>query len=434
MGGRDRKRFLLIGGGIQQMKNKRHFELFFVFSMLFLTNLSVFLSSIWLRSPVVLFTLVMWLIFAVICFWFLYLRNHIPLFLKSLRENWFILPFLVFSAFSIFWSVAWQISFSRWLIFAITILAGGYMGLRYNLKELIRIFSGFGLLMLVLCGVFVIWMPDVGVMNYENIQGAWKGLYWHKNHMGLVATFINLLFLIEFIMAFRSREEHPLYWFLLYLFSLLFIFQSDSVAAYLTTMLLHGLVALGLVWIKFRDKVHSVHLIVFVIFLFLALIFLFANLDQVFGVFNRNTTLTGRIPMWTNLYNLYFSQRPVLGYGFNAFWYSAAHRETMAQTTGYPDPIVIADNGFIDILINTGYIGFVLFLVFYLGLWWRSGQNVSNAKDIIGLFPMILMSYTFIANISWSLIFENESFFMLAMVSVLFCNYKNYLFLKKDNL
>jgi hypothetical protein len=31
------------------------------------------------------------------------------------------------------------------------------------------------------------------------------------------------------------------------------------------------------------------------------------------------------------------------------------------------------------------------------------------------------MSFTLLANVSWSLIFENESFIMLIMISVLFC-------------
>ena len=124
--------------------------------------------------------------------------------------------------------------------------------------------------------------------------------------------------------------------------------------------------------------------------------------------------------MWTYLFNTYFSKHPLLGYGFNAFWYIDSHRVAMGLAAGYPDPIVIADNGFIDILINTGYVGLILFLVFYFGVWWRSIQYARKAKDINGIFPLILMSFTLLANISWSLIFENEGFFMLIMISVLF--------------
>ena len=93
----------------------------------------------------------------------------------------------------------------------------------------------------------------------------------------------------------------------------------------------------------------------------------------------------------------------------------------MQQAAGYLDPIVISDNGFIDILVNTGFVGLFLFSIFYFGLWWRSVKYAIKADDISGIFPIILMSYTLLANVSWSLIFENEGFFMLIMVSVLFC-------------
>ena len=124
--------------------------------------------------------------------------------------------------------------------------------------------------------------------------------------------------------------------------------------------------------------------------------------------------------MWNFLFDHYLSQRPLVGYGFNAFWYVDTHKVIVQQAAGYPDPIIIADNGFIDILINTGYIGIILFSIFYFGAWWRSIAYALKAKDILGTFPVILMSYTLIANISWSLIFENESFFMLIMLAVLF--------------
>lgn len=124
--------------------------------------------------------------------------------------------------------------------------------------------------------------------------------------------------------------------------------------------------------------------------------------------------------MWTNLFNLYLSKRPFEGYGFNAFWYIDAHRETMHIVAGYPDQIVISDNGFIDLLINTGYIGLTLFLIFFVGLGWHSFQHARKAQDIDDLFPIFLVIFTILANVSWSLIFENEGFFMLLMIAALF--------------
>ena len=206
----------------------------------------------------------------------------------------------------------------------------------------------------------------------------------------------------------------------LYLFSLLFIYPTDSAAAYMTTIFLHGVILFALFLLKFGKRLHRTHYLIFFGVLVIAAIILLSNLDVFFGLFNRKTSLTGRIPMWTFVFKNYLSQRPLVGYGFNAFWYLESHQVAVQQAAGYPGPIIIADNGFFDILINTGYLGLFLFLIFYFGLWWRSIAFSIKAKDIIGVFPVILMSYTLIANISWSLIFENEGFFMLIMIAVLF--------------
>jgi O-antigen ligase len=271
-------------------------------------------------------------------------------------------------------------------------------------------------------------------MNYHIIQGAWKGIYWHKNHMGLIASFVSILFLINIINSFRLKEKYKFAWVILYLFSLLFIFETDSVAAYITTLFTNGGIVLALIWLKFKKAINKYHYIFFIIILIFVLLILYINIDRFLGIFNRNTTLTGRLPMWSFLYNTYIIKRPIGGFGFNAFWYIDTNRIAIQQAAGYPDPVVIADNGFIDILVNTGFIGLFLFSIFYIGAWWRSIKFAWKANSINGFFPLVLLSFTLIANISWSLIFENESFFMLIMISVVFFISKNEAFRETSSL
>jgi exopolysaccharide production protein ExoQ len=404
-----------------QKKYQQTLELLLIFGLFFLSNASAFLYVAWLTPEIVFMELVIWLVLATFSVWILSKQNLISDFFENLKRNWIILPFLIFSGLSIFWSVFWEISLYRWLILLFTIITGAYIGLRYNMKEIVKLLSVFGVYILFLSSILVFFVPDIGVMNYYTIQGAWKGLYWHKGHMGLIAAFINILFLINIVYSLQSKGKQTLFWGLLYIFSLVFVSQTDSVAAYITIIFLHGLILLALILLKFGKYFHRTHyLIFFIILIFISLI-LYINIDHVFSVLNRSPTLTGRIPMWTHLFDTYFIKRPFLGYGLNAFWYIDSYRVEMGLAAGYPGPIVIADNGFIDILINTGYIGLILFLVFYFGAWWRSIKYAIKAVDINGVFPLILMAYTLIANISWSLIFESEGFFMLIMLSVLFC-------------
>jgi exopolysaccharide production protein ExoQ len=393
-----------------------------VFNLFFFANASAFFSLFWLSPEYITFEFLVWVVLAVLTVWKLNKNNLLANFIDQLKRNWTIFPFLIFAGVSIFWSVDWQISLFRWLTLVFVIIAGEYIGLKYDLKRIIDFLSVFAICILLFAAFLVFFVPDVGVMNYHIIQGAWRGMYWHKNHLGLIATFFNILFLVNTIHSLQSKgkQKTASLWGLLYLVSLLFVYQSDSVAAYLTTIFLHGLILLALLLLKFGRKIRRVHFLIFLALLVIFALLLFSNLDFIFGIFNRNTSLTGRVPMWTYLFNAYISERPLGGYGFNAFWHLSSHQVAVQQAAGYPDPIIIADNGFIDILVNTGFIGLVLFLIFYFRVWWRSVQFSLRAKDIIGIFPVILMSYTLVANLTWSLIFESEGFFLLLMVAVLF--------------
>lgn len=402
------------------MPRKNILQAFLVFFAFFMSNFSAFFNTLWLVPQTVVAISAFWLYLALVSVWILATKKSLSSFLEIVKRNWFIFPFLVFSAISIFWSISWEISLYKWLTFLFTIIVGGAIGVCYDLKEISILLSGFGLWILIISAYLIFFIPYIGVMNYHIIQGAWRGLYWHKNHFGLIASFINLLFLINLIESIKVKEKQKYAWGLLYLLSLFFIYKSDSVAAYFTTLCLTAGIFIAFLWLRFRKKIRRIHYGIFFSVLILLFFAAFLNRNLIFGIFNRNASLTGRVPMWTFLLNTYLSKRPVLGYGFNAFWYDNLHRIAVQAAAHYPDPIVISDNGFIDILMSTGVVGLLLFLLFYFGIWWRAAKLVKQAKDLFGFFPLILMCFTLIANISWSLLFENESFFMLSMVTVLF--------------
>jgi len=399
---------------------RRTLDLLLVFGFFFLANSLVFAYAFWLVPTLVLLVTIAWSVLTVLSVWILIRKNLLSVFVEILKQNWIIVPFLIFSGFSILWSVNWQISLYRWLVLFSTIITGGYIGIRYDIKEIIKLLSVFGIYILFVSSIFVFFIPEIGIMNYSIIQGAWSGVYWHKNHMGLMVTFVNILFLLNLVNSWSSTDQNRFLWGSLYLYSLFFIYQTDSVAAYLTTVCLHGVLLLALAVLRFREKIQKIHYFIFFAVFLLALFILYLNLDVFFAIFNRKTNLTGRVPLWMYLFAAYINKRPLLGYGFNAFWYIKSHQVATQQAARYVDPIIIADNGFIDILVNTGYIGLILFLIFYLGMWVISVKYASQAKDLFGFFPIILMTYTFLANISWSLLFENEGFFMLIMICILF--------------
>jgi exopolysaccharide production protein ExoQ len=400
-------------------KIRRNKNILILFLSLLAANVTVFNGVIWLFPQIILFSFFIWFFLALACFLIARQQRLSNTFITFALKNWYIFPFLIFSGLSIFWSVDWQVSLLRWLTLFATLVVGVYLGYRYPLADIFRFISLFIAGLFLFNVFYVVLLPDFGVMNYYSIQGAWKGIFWHKNHLGFIVAFSSLFFLINMVLAYGQRQKATLAFLGAYLFSLFVLFKTDSVGAILTLVVAHGVVFIGLAYINFAHRLKRVHYIFLAGLFFIILLVVLLNLDTVFGFFGRNTTMTGRLPMWGYVFETYLSQKPFFGYGFNAFWYVADYRVDIGLAARYPDPIVIADNGFLDILFNTGYIGLILFLFFYGNALWKSFIFAIRGKNILDLFPLILLVFITVANISWTILFENESFFFLILVIVL---------------
>jgi O-antigen ligase len=72
---------------------------------------------------------------------------------------------------------------------------------------------------------------------------------------------------------------------------------------------------------------------------------------------NEMESLTGRIPLWTELLQKPVSDKLLLGHGYGAFW-TAAHVKEMSDSYGWLIPN--AHSTYIDLLLSVGLIGAIL--------------------------------------------------------------------------
>jgi len=75
------------------------------------------------------------------------------------------------------------------------------------------------------------------------------------------------------------------------------------------------------------------------------------------SVDESGATLNGRIPLWTECLR-YWSQRPMLGYGFNGFW-NVERIVDVTSSQGWP--IASAHSIYVDTLLELGPVGLCLF-------------------------------------------------------------------------
>jgi exopolysaccharide production protein ExoQ len=97
----------------------------------------------------------------------------------------------------------------------------------------------------------------------------------------------------------------------------------------------------------------------------------YAVLSSVVGdIINRiswhiysNYTLSGRTVIW-DWVNLEIAQRPLLGWGFQSFWLIGGNDSPIPDSAGWVKRMPSAHNGYLDRIVDTGYIGLALFLIF----------------------------------------------------------------------
>ena len=100
-------------------------------------------------------------------------------------------------------------------------------------------------------------------------------------------------------------------------------------------------------------------------------------------------SLSGRIPLWTELLN-YVEDRPWTGYGFNSFW-DAAHIEDVSEVAEWA--INSAHCGYLDTVLGVGLIGGGLLAVCVVAALGHAGARCLKRGDSGDMFLLGLLVF-----------------------------------------
>jgi O-antigen ligase len=140
------------------------------------------------------------------------------------------------------------------------------------------------------------------------------------------------------------------------------------------------------------------------------------NTEYIFGLLGRSATMTGRIPLWHDLLLNVYTKKPVIGYGYGALWMQQDFRHFMQLRHGWKYEVFFADNGFLDILLNTGALGLIIFIWFYIKLGFDSLKKMMNKKKWMFTIPVLTLNYVLIGNIAYSFMLEVDQFVWILLI------------------
>jgi len=373
---------------------------------------SVFLGPAWIE-------IALWFFLAVAMTFNLTRSGQMGDYLSMWRRNWLPALFILLALISSLWSIEPLTTLFRSLELFFAALVASYFGMRLVPEKLMDALFWSGALLLIFSVALVYGAPPTGTMPWAPFYGAWRGVYWHRNHLASIAALLSIIYLCRMFLSFRNRNANGILDALFYSLSLVILFFARSATGYIVFIVLHAAGFVAWAWLGVESRMRRGHYILILAGCVLAAILILSNLDFVFGLFGRDTSMTGRVGLWSHLIDL-ASRRPWFGHGFGAVWTLDSFREEIRLLAGWPSQPLIGDNGLLDIFLHLGITGVLIFSCVLILVTIRSLQYGVSRKTLTGFIPLLVMVYAFFANITFSLFAETEVFLWFLIIAALF--------------
>jgi O-antigen ligase len=348
-------------------------------------------------------------------------RNRLfPAYVAAWKKNLLLIVFVVYALASLAWTVYYPATQYKLIFLFFSTLAGSYLAIRYGTRGVIHILIWVGTVFAALSLLIVVYFPLVGVMQNEIFFGSWTGMFWHRNHTGNIFAFFNMVFLLRLLFDERAARSQTVILGLLYLLTAAMVFGSRSATGVIIFLFLHFVIALTFAWLKLHDRIKPWQYYASAGGLLAGFLIFITNTGFFFGLLGRTSTMTGRIPLWEDLFNTFYLQKPFFGFGYGALWMQKKFRIAMQVRHGWDYQVYFADNGFFDILLNLGAVGLLLFLAIYIPIGVRSFKQAVESKHWIKFFPFLTFLYILIGNLTYSFLLEVDQMIWLLLVMMVF--------------
>jgi exopolysaccharide production protein ExoQ len=308
-------------------------------------------------------------------------------------------------------------------------LLGIYLPIRYPPRELIHLLSWTTGIAMILSVGFGLLFPAYSIQHGGT---AWIGVFGHKQGAGSYLGFTATLFTIH---AFDKRSNR---WRALAGLGLamVLVLLSQSKAGLVLCLL--PFMLMPLYKISKQGKYRAAMLITAFVISCLVAALIILNLETiVVGWLGKDLEFNGRLPIWILAIGKIFEQ-PWLGYGYHGFWTCDVSDSILFNTwlsleEGFKTRTVIpnAHQGFIDLVIQLGFVGGALFFASFILLLKRVIDLVLITRSIEYFWMFLFLAYFLVINLVESVNILEQGNAWIIYVSVSLSSALEYSRLKK---
>lgn len=317
-------------------------------------------------------------------------KKTVSILIKWIAGDIFLGLFLLTMTLSGLWSQTPEITFraigAMWIVTLVSI----YVGKVYSWLEI------YGLLRW-LTGLLALW---VLVKRNPAAGGCWTGVLGHKNPFSFQMANTASLWILY---AFKERKYRYLSLFIS-LIALVGLQKGCSGASRILTVVLISLWSYLALLKKLPLKWAFLCFILFLVGSIGISILILNNLEAIIvDGLNKDMTLTGRTEFWPLIIERVNQNSPIFGYGMAGFWQSWRGLENPAYgivvvKSGFVPPH--SHNGFIDILCELGWAGFLFFTLSFFNNIFRGIKYLIKENFPESGLPLYLLTFMLMTNLT----------------------------------
>ena len=270
----------------------------------------------------------------------------------------------LFTICSALWSQQPFRSAYNGIFYLVETLFAFYLVQKFDSEEMLSIFTMAGASLAVLCLVMVFVFPRWGVVHSARDGLAWVGLFPDRTMIGKA-----MVFLLSPAIVFVRRPicfGRALY----ILLMLVMVYMAHAATARVILLVYIAFMASISISSRFGRRSSVLVAGLFLVAGAFVIVGGLAFLPRILEALGRNATLSGRTEIWSLLFRS-IGKRPLLGYGFYAFWLGMTG-ESANAIVGAHWMFGYAHNGILEICLQLGLVGTLLFFATLL-------QAIANA-------------------------------------------------------
>jgi O-antigen ligase len=332
---------------------------------------------------------------------------------ESFKQNKVLLCLILLASLSLLWSEDPALTFKRGVALLGTAIVGAYLAGRHSRQQIVQYLACALGIAAALSVVAVLLAPNQTIMNDLHV-GAWQGIYAHKNVLGRMVA----LGAVACFFTAAGSKRYRIIAVISFLCSSFIVVESASMTALLALVASLCLMP-GLILMRRHPKlVTSVSLSA--ILLISTGVWLTDNSHRFFRALGRDETFTGRLDLWESA-TLAIEKKPWVGHGYGTGWIGEGDDATtdiamFSDWKAAPN----AHNGLLNVTLDLGLVGFVLFIIGYTVAVYRGIICLRSDPSVAGLWPLILLFFIFLTNLTESTFLKYNSLDWLLYITIIF--------------